>query len=392
MPARLVLGAVFAVLAATPALEGQGQPRTTARALIDQAARAEAAFRFDVATADLYEVLLEHSKDADAVDGRMPLARLLALAGNAAAGLLHCQALQDALPADHPRRRAAVDLARILARRLRLTAGGAYFPTAGIASARGVTNLDEPTAVHFERSGGYLLVDEGDKRAYRVVRDTATPIGASSDENASAAFLPDDTMIVAGKNGISIGGGKPVFLAGSWDGRTRQAKKIRSLAAMSSGDVIAIDRDFDGLLLCKAGGVSCAPWGPVGKFRTVKAGLSDFVFVLDDNKKVVRVLNRTGRQIAAIGPTAGTLKFGEIVDIAVDEAYGLYLLDKETRRIEIMALQSRADNTLGLIPLGSTVIATEGDRAMRDPSAIGIASDGSALLVGRSATRFLTLQ
>ena len=326
------------------------------------------------------------------MDGRLPLARLLALAGQAAPGILQSQALQDALPADHPDRRVALDLASILARRLRLAGGGAYFPTLGLASARGVTNLDEPTAVHFARPDDYLLVDEGDKRTYRIARDAATSIGISSDEYGAGTFLPDGSVMVAGKNGMSVGGAKPVFFSGGWGGKTRQARKIRSLAALSGGDVIAIERDFDGLLLCKAGGVTCAPWGPAGKFRSVKVGLSDFVYVLDDNKKAVRVLDQTGRQLAAAGPTIGTVKFGEIVDLAVDEAYGVYLLDKETKRVEILALRSSPENTLSLVALGSTAIPTEGERALRDASAIGIAPGGSALLAGRSATRFLTLQ
>jgi hypothetical protein len=242
------------------------------------------------------------------------------------------------------------------------------------------------------RPDDYLLVDEGAKRSYRVTRDAAIPIGASSDENGAGTFLPDGTVMVAGKNGAAVGGVKPVLLTGTWEGRARQAKKIRSMAALSNGDLVAIERDFDGLLLCKAGGVTCAPWGPVGKFRSVKVGLADFVFVLDDNKKAVRVLNRTGRQVAAAGPAIGTVKFEEIIDIAVDDAYGLYLLDKETKRIEMLALRAGADNALALVALGSTALPTEGERAFRDASAIGIAPGGNALLVGRSATRFLSLQ
>ena len=70
----------------------------------------------------------------------------------------------------------------------------------------------------------------------------------------------------------------------------------------------------------------------------------------------------------------------------------VYLLDKETKRVEILALRAGADNALSLVALGSTPIPTEGDREIRDASAIGIAPGGSALLVGRSASRFLSLQ
>ena len=45
---RFLFPAVLAFVAATSALYGQAQPRATVRALLDQAAKAEAAFRFGV--------------------------------------------------------------------------------------------------------------------------------------------------------------------------------------------------------------------------------------------------------------------------------------------------------------------------------------------------------
>ncbi len=382
--ARLALVVVFPILVAV-ALAAQAPPAAVAsdeQALVDQADKAEAALRFDLAASRLYQLLLEHPRAADSWTRRLRLARLLALSGALPSAILQCQRAREEGPGD-PERRIAGNLATTLARRIRAQNGAVFFPNISSQTARAITSLDEPTAVAYDSSGTFLLVDSGSGRTYRVDGDAATAAGGN-EEISAATFLPDGSIVSAGKNGISVGGAKPVMLTGAFDGRTRQLKRVRAMASTSNGDLLLVDKDYDGLLRCKAGTTTCAPWGTPGKLRTVKVGTSDFVYLLDDKQQSVRVLDRNGRQIAAAGPMLGTSRLGEVVDLAVDSAYGLYLLDKEAKRVHIAVLRSGLQGPLNIAALGSTVLPAEGDRAVKNPSAIGVSPDGTMIVAGRS--------
>ncbi len=390
----LVFIAGLGVLTGAAVAADQAQPAaapSSQRSLLEQAAAAEGEFRFDVAAARLYELLLEHPRAADTGTGRLRLARLLALSGDVPAAILQCQAARNELPADHPTRRLALDLATTLSRRLRAANSAPYFPSVTMTSARGVTALDEPTAVDFHASGSYVLVDSGSGRAYQVTGETATVV-AGIEEGSAAAILADGGVVAAGKNGLSVAGAKPALFSGAWGGKTRQLKKVRSMAATANGELLVIDKDFDGLLRCKPAAATCAPWGPPVKLHAVKVDASDFVYLLDDHQQTVRVLDPSGRQIASAGPLVGTTKLGEILDIAVDAAYGLYLLDKQTKHVELVVLRSGTGKQLTVVPIASAAIPTEGDRSLKNPSAIGVAPDGTLIVAGRSAPRLLRLQ
>ncbi len=361
-----------------------------AGSLLDQAFRAEAALRFDLATDRLYQIVVEQPSGADAWRARARLATLLALAGEWPSALLECQTLRNEVPADHALRQPAFDLATLLARRLRASASRGYLSGASGLAVRGWASSDEPTHIDVAPSGNVLLTDSGQGRAYAITAGAATLVPAGQDVTA-AAFMPDGRMVTADKTGIAIGGARPAFFSGTWGGKARQMKKTRALAALSTGDLLVIDKDYDGLLRCKVDG-TCVVWGPPGKLRTVAVGASDFVFVLDDKQQAVRVLDATGRVLAGIGPIQGGVKFGEIVDIAVDRAYGLYILDKQTRRVDVLALRTDRANGVSVVSIGAAMVPSEGEAGVKTPSAIGVMPDGSVVIAGRASARLLRFQ
>lgn len=378
---------LLAVLIVAPLTARQSAPPTS---LWDQAVAAEAALRFDVATARLYQIVVEHPRSADAWPARARLAKLLALAGEWPTSLLECQGLRNELPADHAFRQPAFDLATTMARRLRLAGYAAYFSGATSAALRGLASTDESTHIDVAPNGNMLIADSGQGRAVAVTAGVAATLPTGQDVTA-AAFMPDGRTITADKTGIAIGGGKAAWFSGAWGGKTRQLKKTRSLAAMSNGDLLVVDKDYDGLLRCKVEG-TCVPWGPLGKARVVAVGASDFVFVLDDKQQAVRVLDNTGRVAVVMGPTFAGLHLGEVVDIAVDRAYGLYILDKQTRRIEILTLRVDRTNSVSVVSLGFALVPSEGELALKNPSALAVMPDGSVVVAGRSAPRLLRFQ
>jgi hypothetical protein len=388
---QLVLIAAMLVVAIPVAPNGQERPGAReAPAWLEQATKAEAEMRFEVAAALLSQVLVEQPRSADAWRARVPLARLLALRGEVAAALLQCQALRDQLPLDHPARRQALELATLLGRRLRAGQTPAYFAGVVPTGTRGIPALDQPVAIMVDPAGRYLLVDTGQGRAYLATGETASAIGGVLDVSAGA-LLPDGTVALAGKNGLAIAGGKPAFLTSTVGGRPRPLKKVRSLAATSGGDLLVVDRDVDALLRCKAGTLTCAPWGPPGKVLAVKVGVSDFVYVLDDRQQSVRVIDPAGRVLATAGPQVGATRFDAILDLAVDAAYGVYLLDKK-KLIHILLLRGDAGRPMTLEPLPTFVLPTDEPRLLKNPLALAAMPDGAVLVVGGASARFLRLQ
>lgn len=380
----VVVATVLAVMVMP--LRARQAPRPS---LIDQAVAAEMTLRFNVAIDRLFQIVLEQPRTPDAWPARMQLARLLALAGDWPGALMHCQSLRAELPTPHPLRQQAIDFATLAARRLRGVGAPLYFAGATSAMLRGLPSTDEPNHIEVLPAGGYVLADAGDGRAYTVTNDAATPVPAGSDL-ATVIVLPDGRTAIADKTGIAIGGARAQPFTGTWGGKARPLKKTRSMAALSGGDLLLIDKDYDGLLRCTTAG-ACAPWGPPGKLRVVAVGPADFVFTLPDQQQSVRVLDNTGRVAAVIASAAGP-KFGEIVDIAVDRAFGLYVLDKETRRLDILALRADRANTLTVVPIGGAVIPNDGDTGLKNPSALGVLPDGSVVIAGRSTTRVLRFQ
>src|SRR5262249_1647247 len=135
-------------------------------------------------------------------------------------------------------------------------------------------------------------------------------------EPSSVAVLPNKSVAVAGKMGLQLDAtSKPAFVTATWGGKPRQLKKIRAMAANSKADLFVVDEGFQGVLRCKPGAANCAPWGPPGELRTVKVGASDFVYLLQANPAVVRVLDDSGKQLASIGPMIGAIKLEKLLDI-----------------------------------------------------------------------------
>lgn len=390
----LWVGLAVSPVAQSPA-RSAAQPAATASgdSLLARAVSAEAELRLELAKDHLYEILLMHPGTGDAVAARLRLARLLALSGDLQASILECQLLREELPSDHPLREQALSLATTLGRRLRAvsTPGSAYFATIELSGTRGVATFDEPRTIAFEGEGRFVVLDEGAGRVYRVGGETATQMTVQ--DPTAVAVMPDGSLLIAGKTGLTtVPPSRTILLSGMWGGRTRQVRKVRSIAPLSTGDVLVIDRDYDGLLRCQLGSGMCAPAGPAGKYRVVKAGIADWSYLLDDRGQSVRVLDAGQRQIAAIGPMLGAARLERVEDISVDGAYGLYLIDKETKRLHIVNLRSAHDGTISAVVLGSVLIPQEGDRAMKNPSAMGMAPSGALTLAGESAPRVMRLR
>ncbi len=108
----------------------------------------------------------------------------------------------------------------------------------------------------------------------------------------------------------------------------------------------------------------------------MKVGPSDFVWTLDE-RQVVRAFDDRGKLLATIGPVVNNVKLERVVDIAVDAAYGVYLLDAELRRIDVVALSVAADGRIGAEAVRTMAIPAEGDRALRNPSALAVTASGT---------------
>jgi hypothetical protein len=390
---RAAAAALMAVLAAAPApaqTAGQSAAPAAVVPLLEQAAAAEAELRIEAAIDRLYLLLIEHPGTGDALTARLRLARLLALAGDVPQAVLQCQLLRNELPADHPLRRDALELATALARRLRAgQAGQAYFPTFEAVVSRGVQALDEPRAIIFEHENRLLLLDEGGGKLYRVAADGSTLLSVPQ-EPAAVAVLPDGSVLVAGKTGLApVPPSRVIALSGTWGGKVRQVKKIRSMAALADGNLLVIDRDYDGVLRCLPANGACQPWGPAGKYRVVRVGPTGWVFLLDDRGQGLRVLDAAQKSITLIGPTVGAAKLQRVEDIAVDGAHGVYLLDKDLRQVFVLHMKTQADGRIAAVPSATAMIPQEGDRALKNPTAIGVSPSGQVYLGGKSSARVM---
>jgi hypothetical protein len=368
-------------LAGSLGASAQSAPHAAGPSLLDKAVRAEADLHVEGAMASLYELITEHPRDPDVVKARLRLARLLAFTGNYAAGILQAQAVKAEPLADEPSLRAASNLATLLARRFRagLTSGN-YFTSTSPVDLPAVGALDEPGQIEFNAGGDYLLVDGGNGHAFRVAG--GTPTALTGPDVTAATFASDGRVLVANKNGVSLGGATAAPWNGTWGGKARPVRRVRSAAPLSTGELLVIDRDYDGILTCKADG-TCTPWGPPGKARTIRVGASDIVHVVDDNGQRVRILDRAGKALASIGPVLGTAKIGEIADLAVDAAYGVYLLDKSTKRVEILTLRAGAGDVVTTAAMGGMTLLDETDKPLRNASALGAAPDGGLLVASK---------
>jgi len=368
-----------------------GAPAMPGESLLVQAAKAEADLRIDAAIDRLYELLIEHPGTADALTARLRLARLLTVAGSIPQAILECQLLRDELPTDHPLRADALALSTVLARRLRgsQSAGVPYFAVFEPVPARGVQAMDEPRALLFEGETQFVLLDEGAGRVYRVGAESASAV-ASPPEPTAAALMPDGTLVMAGKTGlVTVPASRTMQLSGSWGGKARQAKKVRSMAALSDGSLLVVDRDYDGVLRCQLSSGACAAWGPIGKYRVVRVGPTGWVYLLDERGTGVRVVDASQRQIALVGPMAGATKLEKIGDIALDGAHGLCLLDTDLKRILVFHLKTAADGRIGPVLTATVALPQEGERAMKNPSAIGVSPSGSLYVAGKSSARMM---
>jgi hypothetical protein len=373
---------VSLALLAAAALVARSAPVRTAQAPAVPAAaaaeKAEADLQFDAAAAKLYRIIEEDPRAADVPALRLRLARLLAITGETGRALLQAQQAKE--QGADPLRAEATNLTTLLARRLRATA--VFLPASTALPVRGLPSLDSPSAIDIHGNES-LVADEGAGRAFRISGDVATPLPNVPDLSA-AAYLPDGGIVSSGKQGLAIGA---TTFSGTWGGKPRQVHKVRAIAAVGPDELVIVDRDYDGVLRCQVAKASCVPWGVPGKARTVKVGASGFVYVLDDHEEAVRVLDRNGRPVAAVGGQ-GSQKLNAI-DIAVDSAHGLYVLDRQTRRVEAYLLRSTGAGALSIVPLAGAAVRQD---LVKNPAALGITADGSVLVAGRGEPRLVKLQ
>ncbi len=360
-----------------------------AKALLDQATKAEAQYQIDRAIDRLYELVLEHPRTPESQAGRLRLARLLALAGDTSSAMLQCQSLRNETAPDSVERQAALDLATTLARRLRASGAGGgnpfYLKTEAVAAPSGQFN--EPTAIVADGPNSFVVVDTGGKRILKS--GTGGVQLPRATEPTAAAVLPDGTLVVADRMGFwtSTSSAPAPYAA-----RGRSLGKVRAIAANSRGDLFVADRDFDGVLRCQTGGTSCGSWGPPGKVRSIAVSKSDFVYLLDEGQQTIRVTDDSGKLLTAFGPMVGSTQLDKVVDIAVDAAYTVYILDGGAKRLHVGALRQAADGRISIQVIASITIPTEGEPSIKNPSAIGVTASGAALVAGRGAARLLKLQ
>jgi hypothetical protein len=252
--------------------------------------------------------------------------------------------------------------------------------------------MQEPTAIEFETEGRFIVLDKGGGRVFRVAPDGTSQLSVPAEPSA-IALLPDGTLLVAGKTGLAtVPASRAIALTGTWGGKNRGLKKVRSMAALTNGELLVVDGDYDGLLRCQLATGACAPWGSPGKFRTVKVGTGDWVYLLDDRGQTVRILDPAQRTLAVVGPAVGTTKFDKIGDIAVDSAYGLYLLDTDLKRLSVVHLKSAGDGKVTAVPAPGVPLPQDGDRAVKSPSAIGVSPGGWVAVAAKSAPRVMRLR
>ena len=370
-------------------------PQEAADDWLAQAVKAESEMRLDVAMDRLYAILRERPGQGDALAARMRLARLLAVHGDLPQAIAQCQIVRDETRDDDPLHRQALDLATILVRRMRaaLSPGSAYFSGAEPLTSRGVQALDEPRALVTGADGRLLLLDQGAGLVYLIGKDSAAAVAAPPEPTA-VTTLPGGGVATVGKTGLVVGTGtgpaaKPIPLSGTWAGKARAVKKVRSMAALPDGSLLVVDRDYDGVLRCDPASGTCAPWGPAGKYRVVRVGPTGWVFLLDDRGQAIRILDPAQRTITVAGPIVGSTKLEDVQDLAVDQANGFYLLDTGPKRVLALYIRVAPDGRLGALLGGLLTIPQEGEGAVKNPSAVGVSPDGAVIVGGKSSARLV---
>jgi hypothetical protein len=389
-------GVVASALLAAPLAAQTGAARAGSapgpgESLLEQAAAAERDLRIGPAVDRLYQLLIEHPGTPDATAARLRLARLLALSGRLPQAILQCQLLRDELPPGDPQREEALALSTVLQRRLRAgrVPAAPYFSVTEPVPARGVQAIDEPRAILFESEERFLLHDEGAGRVYRAGPESGGVVPAPPEPTAIAT-APGGNLFVAGKTGlVAMPAGRTSQLTATWGGRARQLKKVRSMAALPDGSLLVIDRDYQGLLRCQLAGAACAPWGPAGKHRVVRVGPTGWVYLLDDRGEVARVIDAAQRQITVVGPIVGGVKLEKIADIALDGSHGLYLLDTDLKRVCVVHFGLGPDGRIAPLLTAAAALPQQGDRALKNASAIGVSPSGSLYVAGKSSSRVM---
>jgi len=387
---RLPWMVLVATIGAASSVGGQSVVPTSA-ALLADAQSAQRAGQLDTAIEQLYRLAREHPGTREAVRGRLQLAQLLALSGHLDAALLQCQRARDETSPSDLERQAAIDISTTLVRELRVQTGRrSYFPSISATTLGGIRRFVEPTTLLVIEDGTLVVADRGEKRIYSVTGAAVTTLASTNDPTAATA-LSDGTLAIADRQGLLLGQNRST-LVGTWGGSSRELRNVRALASNSRGVLFVVDGDYDGVLRCPSGASSCEPFGVPGEARTVKVDPSDYVYVLDDGDPLVRVFDPDGRPIATVGPQLGSRRLREIRDIAVDRAFGVYLLDDDSRTVEVARLRRMEDGRLRAAPIASIPIPREGPRALDRPSTLGVTPDGSVLVTGRSTSTLLKLQ
>lgn len=363
----------------------------TSASLLADALAAERESRFTAAIDQLYRLVGEHPQSNEALRGRLVLAQLLALSGDLGAALLQCQAVQNAYAPGTPERDEAVALGTTLVRQLRAqSAGRGYFPSVSATMLSARDRFDEPSVLLVGEDGGLVIADRGRKRIYGVQGSTLSTIATANNPTA-ATWLADGTLAIADRQGLVLGSSRSA-LSAMWEGRARELDNVRAIAENSRGELFVADGDIDGVVKCAGGAVSCQAWGPHEEARTLKVGLADLVFILDDGDPIVRVYNADGRHVATVGPQIGGVRLREVRDFSLDAAFGVYLVDSDTKTVQVARLSLMPDGRLVARPVASVRVPESESRGLERPSAIGVAADGSVVLAGRSSLTLLRLQ
>jgi hypothetical protein len=168
----------------------------------------------------------------------------------------------------------------------------------------------------------------------------------------------------------------------------------QGLAAIDTPLSLAFSRDGRLALLDEAASrlAANALVGAPGRMRVVKTDASNWIYALDEHGQTLRILGPDQRQLAVLGPIVGTLKLERVEDMAVDNARGIYLLERDARRITVLHLRSADDGSISAVVTGSITIPADTARGLKTPLAIAVDRDGSVVLAGKGDSRLLRLR
>ena len=110
---------------------------------------------------------------------------------------------------------------------------------------------------------------------------------------------------------------------------------------------------------------------------------------IGDKQQAVRVFDDNGKMVTSVGPMFGSTKLDKIADIAVDTGYALYLLDADLHQIAVAALRLTGDGRVTAEPIGNVPVPAEGNRAVKNPSAVAVTPSGTILIAGKSGAFML---